>query len=482
MVSEHASPLAVLGGADAGGQNVHVAALSAALARRGAKVVVHTRRDDPDLPPRVAAGPAVTVEHVDAGPAAPIPKDDLLPHMGEFAIRLRRSLEADPPDVVHAHFWMSGRAALAAARPLGIPVVQTFHALGVVKRRHQGARDTSPAIRLCEEATLAREVDRIVATCSDEVFELVRMGADLRRVAVVPCGVDLELFRADGPSAPRPADGARLLVVSRLVERKGIGDVVAALTRLPGVELVVAGGPPAEELASDPEARRLVALAERVGVADRVRLLGRVGRADLPDLYRSADLVVSVPWYEPFGIVALEAMACGVPVVASAVGGLVDSVVDGVTGVHVPPRRPALLAAAVAGLLHDPDRRAALGAAGAHRTRRRYGWGRIANSTLEVYAALLANLPESLPTDLPAHLPNGLPADPTELPTGLPAHLPAGPTGLPAGPTGLPAPAGAVDNRERPSPPSATLPLRGASQPGVGFAPAPTRRSGRWRR
>ena len=244
MVSEHASPLAVLGGADAGGQNVHVAALSAALARRGAEVVVHTRRDDPDLPRRVVAAPGVTVEHVDAGPAEPIPKDDLPPHMGEFAAGLRGSFRADPPDVVHAHFWMSGRAALAAARPLGLPVVQTFHALGVVKRRHQGVRDTSPPHRLADEAAVAREADRIVATCSDEVFELVRIGADLRRIAVVPCGVDLELFRTDGPVAPRPAGRHRLLVVSRLVERKGIDDVVAAMARLPGAELVVAGGRP----------------------------------------------------------------------------------------------------------------------------------------------------------------------------------------------------------------------------------------------
>jgi D-inositol-3-phosphate glycosyltransferase len=431
MVSEHASPLAVLGGADAGGQNVHVAALSAALARRGAEVVVHTRRDGPELPPRVLAAPGVTVEHVDAGPAAPIAKDDLLPHMDEFAARLGRSFRADPPDVVHAHFWMSGRAALAAARPLGIPVLQTFHALGVVKRRHQGAKDTSPPTRLREEAFLAREADRIVATCSDEVFELVRMGADLRKVAVVSCGVDLELFRPDGPVGPRPTGRHRLLVISRLVERKGIGDVVAAMARLPGTELVVAGGPPAGELAGDPEARRLTELAERVGVADRVRLLGRVGRGDLPALYRSADLVVNVPWYEPFGIVPLEAMACGVPVVASAVGGLVDSVVDGVTGVHVPPRRPAPLAEAVAGLLADPDRRASLGAAGARRARRRYGWDRIARSTLEVYSGL---------------------------------------------------PAGAVHNHAHPLPESATLPLRGTSRPEVGLVRAPTRQSKRWPR
>ena len=343
-------------------------------------MVVHTRRDHPDLAPRVEAAPGVTVEHVDAGPAEPIPKDDLLPHMDEFADRLRRSFRDDPPDVVHGHFWMSGRAALAAARPLGIPVVQTFHALGVVKRRHQGRGTPARRPGCGRRRPLAREADRIVATCSDEVFELVRMGADLRRVTVVPCGVDLELFRPDGPVAPRPPVGFRLLVVSRLVERKGIGNVITAMAKLPGAELVVAGGPPAAELAGDPEARRLTALAERLGVAGRVRLLGRVGQGDLPALYRSADLVVNVPWYEPFGIVPLEAMACGVPVVASAVGGLVDTVVDGVNGVHVPPRRPGWWRRRSPGCWPTPERRAALGATGARRARRRYGWDRIAGA------------------------------------------------------------------------------------------------------
>jgi glycosyltransferase involved in cell wall biosynthesis len=390
MVSEHASPLAMLGGADAGGQNVHVAALAAALARRGTQVVVHTRRDDPALPDRVAAAAGVTVEHVDAGPPHPIPKDQLLPHMNEFAARLRRSWRVDPPDVVHAHFWMSGRAALAACRPLGLPLVQTFHALGVVKRRHQGAKDTSPPSRIREEAMLAKEADRIVATCSEEVFELVRMGADLRRIAVAPCGVDLGLFRPDGPAEPRPAGRHRMLVVSRLVERKGIGNAITALAGVPEAELVVAGGPPADRLDRDREARRLAGLATRLGVADRVQLRGRVGQRDLPALYRSADLVVCVPWYEPFGIVPLEAMACGAPVVASAVGGLVDSVVDGVTGVHVAPRRPDLLGPVLSALLADKARRAALGAAGARRARRRYGWDRIAGSILEVYAGVTA--------------------------------------------------------------------------------------------
>jgi D-inositol-3-phosphate glycosyltransferase len=389
MVSEHASPLAALGGADAGGQNVHVASLSAAMARRGVEVVVHTRREAPDLPPVVPLCGGAEVDHVDAGPAREIPKDELLPHMTAFAHGLHERWRAERPDVVHAHFWMSGRAALAAARPLRIPVVQTFHALGVVKRRHQGAKDTSPPGRLAIEASLVRRADRIVATCTDEVFELLRLGLDRRKVSVVPCGVDLDLFRPDGPAEPRPPGRARIVCLTRLVERKGVGDVIAALPKLPGAELVVAGGPAREQLRQDAEYRRLYALAERYGVLDRVDFRGRVERPDLPALLRSADVAACVPWYEPFGIVPLEAMACGVPVIAAAVGGLIDSVVDGQTGIHVPPREPARIAAAASALFADTARARTLGEAGARRMRRRYSWGRIAAQTLEVYASLL---------------------------------------------------------------------------------------------
>jgi len=388
MVSEHASPLAVLGGVDAGGQNVHVAALAAALGRLGDEVVVHTRRDDPRTARRVPLAPRVEVDHVDAGPPTELPKDELLPHMGAFAARLRAQWRADPPHVVHAHFWMSAVAALEAARGLGIPVVHTFHALGTVKRRHQGRRDTSPEGRIATERAVARSVDRVVATCTDEVFELVRLGADRRRITVVPCGVDRRRFTADGPAEARPEGVGRLLTACRLVERKGIGDAIAALARIPRAELHVAGGPPPEALGADPEARRLRALAERLGVAGRLVLRGRVDRERMPALMRSADAVVCAPWYEPFGIVPLEAMACGVPVVATAVGGQIDSVVHGVTGLHVPARDPAALAAAVAELLADPQLRSELGDAGRRRAQRLYDFDRIAAMTHDVYAEL----------------------------------------------------------------------------------------------
>jgi len=205
MVSEHASPLAVLGGVDAGGQNVHVAALACALARRGAQVVVHTRRDDPDLPRRVSLCEGVTVDHVDAGPPAAIPKDELLPHMDAFARDLKRCWREERPDLVHSHFWMSGLAALEAAREFELPVVHTFHALGIVKRRYQGDADTSPSRRAELEREIVARADRIVATCTDEAFELMRLGADRSKLHVFPCGVDLEHFRPDGPAEPRGA-------------------------------------------------------------------------------------------------------------------------------------------------------------------------------------------------------------------------------------------------------------------------------------
>lgn len=390
MVSDHASPLAILGGVDSGGQNVHVAELARALGARGVEVVVYTRRDDPAAPRRVRLAPQLTVEHIDAGPPRYVSKDDLFDYMDDFADLLCRAWRRRPPHLVHSHFWMSGYAALKAGWLTGVPVVHTFHALGVVKRRHQGRKDTSPPERLGVEESLIRQVDQIIATCSDEVFELRRLADDVEHVSVVPCGVDPDLFRADREAEPRRDGWHRLVVVSRLVERKGIDDVIRALVHVPGAELIVAGGPPRHELHLDPEARRLVKIAEDLGIADRVVLRGRLDRRAVPRLMRSADVVVATPWYEPFGIVAVEAMACGVPIVASAVGGMIDTVVDGVTGLHVPPRDPDALAAALNALLGDQARCRALGEAGASRVRARYSWDRVAAATSEVYVRVAA--------------------------------------------------------------------------------------------
>ncbi|NKQ57168.1 glycosyltransferase family 1 protein [Amycolatopsis sp. K13G38] len=390
MVSEHANPLAALGEVDAGGQNLHVAELSAALCRQGHQVTVYTRRDDPGLPERVRADSGYEVVHVPAGPAKHLPKDELLPHMAEFGRFLAGEWSRDQPDVVHAHFWMSGLAALLAAKEADVPVVQTFHALGVVKRRHQGAADTSPPDRIRLERLIGKNATQVAATCSDEVFELARLGLPRTRMSVVPCGVDLDRFTASGRSGPRAAKH-RIVSVGRLVPRKGFATAISALPRVPDTELVIAGGPEQGRLSDDEEARRLTKLARRCGVEDRVHLLGQVSRSEMPALLRSADLVVCTPWYEPFGIVPLEAMACGVPVVAAAVGGLIDTVVDGVTGELVPPRRPEALASTLRRLLDDAAQREAYGVAGMDRATSRYSWDRIGIDILRVYEKALAD-------------------------------------------------------------------------------------------
>ncbi|GAB7044172.1 MULTISPECIES: glycosyltransferase [Catenuloplanes] len=387
MISEHASPLAALGGVDAGGQNTHVAALAAELAGQGHDVRVYTRRDDPDTPERVAVR-GFEVVHVPAGPPSVLPKDDLLPHMGAFAEWMAADWRATGlPDVAHAHFWMSGLAAVTAGRVCGVPVVQTYHALGTVKRRHQGAADTSPAHRTAYERQLGRVVDRVIVQCRDEEHELASMGVPRERMSLVPSGVDGELFRPDGPAAPR-GERPRILTVGRLVERKGYAELIRALAAVPDAELVIAGGPPRDRLMDDPRARRLQELARAAGVAGRVRLTGAIAPAEMPRWYRSADVLAATPWYEPFGLTPLEAMACGVPVVATAVGGLTDTVVDRVTGELVPPRDPAALAVALRRLLGDDVRRISYGAAALDRARSVYGWPTVASRIADVYASV----------------------------------------------------------------------------------------------
>ncbi len=392
MVCEYARPFATLGGADAGGQNVHVAELAAALAARGHEVHVYTRRDNPSTPTESPQVPGVTVVQVPAGPAEVLPEEGLLPHMRQFGGWLADSWRSRGwrPDVVHAHFWMSGLAALVATSDARIAVVQTFHALGSEKLRHCGDGDGSPAQRIAMERMLGRVVERVIAQSRHEVTELVRLGVPRTSIRVVPSGVDTRLFRPDETvsRAAGAGPGSRILSVGRLLPRKGFADLIRALPLVPEAELVVAGGPAAENLGEDPEACRLRALAVELGVASQVRLLGLVPRSELPGWYQSAAVVACVPWYEPFGLTPLEAMACGVPVVAYALGGLAESVVDQVTGALVPPGRIHALGVALRRLLADEALRLSYASAGVDRARSRYTWERTGAEVERVYAEI----------------------------------------------------------------------------------------------
>ena len=276
-----------------------------------------------------------------------------------------------------------------------MPVVQTFHALGVVKRRHQGPEDTSPAERATLEPRVGRQADTVIATCSDEAFELIPLGIPSTRISVVPCGVDTALFTPDGPAEAKTRP-FRIMSVGRLVPRKGVGSTISALARLVAtgrddIELVIVGGSRgADEIHDDPDVQRLLAHARREGVEHLVTFRGQLSRTELPPVLRSADVVVCAPWYEPFGIVPLEAMATGIPVVAASVGGLIDSVVHGGTGIHVPPRDSQAIADAVGTLLADPELLAELGAAGVSRVRSRYTWPKVAADTERVYRRVIA--------------------------------------------------------------------------------------------
>jgi glycosyltransferase involved in cell wall biosynthesis len=396
MISEHASPLALLGGVDAGGQNQHVAELSAALAEDGHQVRIYTRRTDPHAPGEVPLRQGVTVEHVPAGPARPLAKDELLPYMGIFGEWLLGRWRDGPwaPEAVHAHFWMSGLAALSARSRFPVPVVVTYHALGTVKRRHQGSADTSPPQRIGYERVLGRQADAVVAQCSDELDEMIALGVPRERIRLIPSGVDSAHFTPQGPAQPRPDGAGRVLCVGRLVERKGYADLIRALPGVPGAECVIVGGPPAAQLGRDPLARRLRALARSAGVADRVTLIGGVTREELPSWYRSADVLACPAWYEPFGLTPLEAMACGVPVVAYEVGGFTDTVIDDVTGHLVPPRDHRALATTLRRLLREPSRLMAYGTAAVDRARSCYSWRRTAEQLGRLYATLAGQEPE----------------------------------------------------------------------------------------
>lgn len=390
MISEHASPLAIEGVGESRSQHTHVAELATALVGEGHDVRVYTRRDSSTQPDSVTTPSGYRVCHVPAGPALPVPSDEMLPHLGEFGGWLAGHWRDGgwTPDVAHAHFWTSGLAAVHAGRRVGIPVVLTYHGLGTLTQLPSGARTAGPPGRIGYERALGRAADRVVVQNQDELGELIRLGVPRARMTLIPAGVNQELFRPDGPIAPRATARPRIITVGRLVPQKGIQDVVRALPAVPDAECVVAGGPPAEQLPANGFARRLRALAESCGVADRVKLLGGLPREELGRWYRSADLLVAAPWYEPFGLAPLEAMACGVPVVGTNVGGVADSVVDGLTGDLVAPRDPRALGTAIRRLLTDKIRHFTYATAALDRIRNRYSWQRCAEQLSSLYATV----------------------------------------------------------------------------------------------
>ena len=390
LVAQHTTPVPGNSDTTTAGDEARLVELSTSLAGAGHQVTVYARRNSKALPERAKLAAGVSVEYV--GPADSASGDDsrLLAQVGAFSQPLHAQWSKDRPDVVHALRWTSGLAALSAARDLRVPVVQSFDQLGVTERRHGMIPASAGTERIRLEPAIGRTVTAVLAGSFDEESDLTRLGVPRRSIRVVPCGIDTGEFTPEGPTYERN-DRHRLVTVADLAtEQDALNTLLRALSKIPGAELVVAGGPPRDGLKSDLSYRRLAKLSDSLDLAGRVFFAGQVGRTALPPLLRSADLLVNINEHEPSAITSIQAMACGTPVVASAVGAHVDAVVDGITGILVEPGRPALLAKQIRALLAHPMMLEAFSVAATDRARSRYSWDRIAHETLAVYDTALA--------------------------------------------------------------------------------------------
>lgn len=390
MVSAHTSPLAPLGGRETGGMNVYVLELSRELARLGYEVDIFTRRDG-EIPTIQQVAPNLRLINISAGPGEPIEKEEIVRYLPEFHANMRRFM-ADQPggyQIIHSHYWQSGWAGTLLARTFDLPHVVMFHTLGEVKNRARFG-EQEPKLRIRHERTIARRATGIV-TASEHERQLLELyyGANTEKMFSVPCGIDLDLFQPRDRAAARAAigiegDAPLILWVGRLEKLKGVEilvDAVAQLDRRDFTLLIVGGDERAADLRAELEAQ-----AASAGIAANVEFRGAVPHDDLPNYYSAADVCVVPSYYESFGLVAVEAMACGTPVVASRVGGLVSTVTDGVTGYLIPWRCPEPFAEKLEVLLGNPELRANFSRA-ARKSVERFRWSTVGLRIADVYDA-----------------------------------------------------------------------------------------------
>lgn len=405
IISEHASPLGTFGGTDSGGQNVYVGQTARHLAALGYQVDVFTRRDSAELPEVVLWHYGIRIIHVPAGPPQAVPKEQLLPHMGDFtryllALCRRQQRQGNGYALIHANFWMSALVASQLKQHLGIPFVVTFHALGKVRRQHQGQADGFPDARFTIEEQVVHRADGIIAECPQDRDDLIQLyGADAGKIHIVPCGVDLGEFwpipkvQARATLGLPPAERV-LLQLGRMVPRKGVDTVIQAMAQLQqqglSAQLVVVGGESATpDPEKTPEIGRLQVLTTHLGLQDRVTFVGQRGREVLKYFYSAADIFVTTPWYEPFGITPLEAMACGTPVIGSNVGGIKFTVRDGETGYLVTPNNAGELCDRIAFLYHHPDILHRFGRQAIRHVACQFTWSKVASALAGIYESVL---------------------------------------------------------------------------------------------
>jgi D-inositol-3-phosphate glycosyltransferase len=404
LISEHASPLSILGGVDCGGQNLYVGQVAKLLAGMGYDVDVFTRRDSEVLPDTVEWLNGVRIVHVPAGPPTFVRKEDLLPYMPEFTDHVLKFCRCQRKayDLIHANFWMSGFVAAEIKRVLGTPFVITFHALGRVRRQHQRQADEFPDARFDIEDRLVADADHIVAEAPQDEEDLIHLyNADPAKITIIPCGFDpAELWPVSKPlariSLGLPLDRRVILHVGRMVPRKGIETVIRGFASLlkehqiAAILLIVGGESDDPDPDKTPEIARLRAIAQEEGVDEHVTFFGRRGRDTLKYYYSAADLFVTTPWYEPFGITPVEAMACGTPVIGSNVGGIKFTVRDSETGYVVPPNSPKALAEKIAHLYTHPKLLTLFSRQAIQRANDLFTWQKVTKALSILYETVLA--------------------------------------------------------------------------------------------
>ncbi|MGF1538796.1 MAG: glycosyltransferase [Elainellaceae cyanobacterium] len=402
LISEHASPIGLFGSVDSGGQNVYVGQVAKHLAVLGYEVDVFTRRDRADLPEVVQWQPGVRVILVPAGPDQFVPKEEMLPLMEPFEAFVSDWMTHHSYSLIHANFWMSALVAVNLKARFALPVVVTFHALGRIRRQHQGTADRFPDDRFEIEARVVCEADAIIAECPQDRDDLIALySAPPQRIRVIPCGFDRgEFWPIDQQEARAalglPEDERIVLQLGRIVPRKGVDNVVRGVAHLlqahglPARLLVVGGA--ADAAPGEPcEIVRLQRIAASHGVADRVQFMGQHGREILRQFYSAADVFVTTPWYEPFGITPLEAMACATPVIGSAVGGIKYTVKHGETGYLVAPNNPAELGDRLAFLYQNPELRTLLGRQALRHVSTQFTWHGVTQAIADLYETLTAH-------------------------------------------------------------------------------------------
>lgn len=404
LISEHASPLAALGGVDNGGQNVYVAQVAKNLAAMGYEVDVFTRRDNENLPEILEWESGIRIIHVPAGPPAFVRKEDMLPYMDAFTdyVAFFIGYQARPYDLIHANFFMSGMVAAEIKRRLNIPFVITFHALGRVRRIHQNGRDGFSDERFTHEERIVAEADRIIAECPQDQEDLINLyDADPALISIAPCGFDPEeMWPIDKVAARRhlklPVNERIILQLGRMVPRKGVDNAIRGLARLIHTHkiqarlIIVGGESDKPDPALTPELGRLLEIARQEGVENQVEFLGRKPRQVLRYYYGAADIFISTPWYEPFGITPVESMACGTPVIGSNVGGIKYSVVDGQTGFLVLPEDPDALGERLAQLYSNPDMMRKMRKQAVARANQYFTWKKVVKQLVEIYEEVIA--------------------------------------------------------------------------------------------